>query len=581
MSSPEPDAARRRSRAAAAAARGGAAGRPADRALLKSRWVALLLSLLSRAWARSTTASSPRRSSSSSAFVGSIYLRRPRARAPLRLLHPLRRLLQHDRRLPQRRRSSTRARAASASRRRTTSESPLWGIGARGHRPAAPPEQPGLAAPRRARPATGRSLLIVAGVVLPAGARSSARTPSGDGRVRFRPEGLVLGLALIGLGVLWTLANVGTRRPAGDAARWWPLTLVLWGVLELIAFVARRRRAEVLDEGAKIGLLFLILAFGATVETAWQVRNHIGSGPWAARCWAAASTARPSPSTPSRRTTGRARTRRSRWRTRSARSTSRRRAGRGDGRACARSSSARPRRRRAPSPSASASRPCARATPLRVAHQPRELDASRRRTSRIGFETHLELDGAARARAVKVQNEHGGDGRDRRRRRPTLGSFDDRRVERVAGAAEIDVPPRRRARDRRQGRPHADRRHGDVRSRTWRARATLDVQHGERHAPPRVGGLDRQQRPRRRRPRRACTATSRSTRQHGVGARPRRAGRAVRGTSFDGVTLERVGGEAQGAHGARRRERLTDVTGAVDARGQLRRRGARRASAGR
>ena len=49
----------------------------------------------------------------------------------------------------------------------------------------------------------------------------------------FRPEPLVLGIALIVLGVLWTLANVGTLDLLGTLRRWWPATLVLWGGLEL------------------------------------------------------------------------------------------------------------------------------------------------------------------------------------------------------------------------------------------------------------------------------------------------------------------------------------------------------------
>ena len=33
-------------------------------------------------------------------------------------------------------------------------------------------------------------------------------------------------------------------------------------------------------KASKVGLLVLILGFGGTVETAWQVRNHLGVGPW-------------------------------------------------------------------------------------------------------------------------------------------------------------------------------------------------------------------------------------------------------------------------------------------------------------
>ena len=49
----------------------------------------------------------------------------------------------------------------------------------------------------------------------------------------FKPETLVLGVALIVLGVLWTLANFGTLDLLETLRRWWPATLVLWGGLEL------------------------------------------------------------------------------------------------------------------------------------------------------------------------------------------------------------------------------------------------------------------------------------------------------------------------------------------------------------
>jgi Domain of unknown function (DUF5668) len=56
----------------------------------------------------------------------------------------------------------------------------------------------------------------------------------------FRPEGLVFGTLLVVLGVLWTLANLGHLDMIETLRRWWPLSLVLWGVLELVAVAARR-----------------------------------------------------------------------------------------------------------------------------------------------------------------------------------------------------------------------------------------------------------------------------------------------------------------------------------------------------
>jgi hypothetical protein len=52
---------------------------------------------------------------------------------------------------------------------------------------------------------------------------------------RFRPEGLTLGLLLVGLGVLWTLSNLGRIDLLSTLHTWWPLALVVWGLVELAA----------------------------------------------------------------------------------------------------------------------------------------------------------------------------------------------------------------------------------------------------------------------------------------------------------------------------------------------------------
>ena len=59
----------------------------------------------------------------------------------------------------------------------------------------------------------------------------------------FKPEVLVLGLSLIAVGVAWLLGNAGRIDLLATLRGWWPLTLVLWGVLELVAyFLARDAR---------------------------------------------------------------------------------------------------------------------------------------------------------------------------------------------------------------------------------------------------------------------------------------------------------------------------------------------------
>ena len=59
-------------------------------------------------------------------------------------------------------------------------------------------------------------------------------------RPSFSPEGFTLGTALIAMGVLWTLANMGRVDLLGTLRTWWPLLLVLWGTLELVDLGIRR-----------------------------------------------------------------------------------------------------------------------------------------------------------------------------------------------------------------------------------------------------------------------------------------------------------------------------------------------------
>jgi hypothetical protein len=56
----------------------------------------------------------------------------------------------------------------------------------------------------------------------------------------YRPETLALGLSLIALGALWTLANLGALDLLGTLRTWWPMSLIVWGALELLASLARR-----------------------------------------------------------------------------------------------------------------------------------------------------------------------------------------------------------------------------------------------------------------------------------------------------------------------------------------------------
>ncbi|PYQ04651.1 MAG: hypothetical protein DMF82_10160 [Acidobacteria bacterium] len=56
----------------------------------------------------------------------------------------------------------------------------------------------------------------------------------------FSIERTVIGFALLGLGVLWLLANAGRVDLLSALRTWWPLLLVLWGALELVAALSRK-----------------------------------------------------------------------------------------------------------------------------------------------------------------------------------------------------------------------------------------------------------------------------------------------------------------------------------------------------
>jgi hypothetical protein len=65
-------------------------------------------------------------------------------------------------------------------------------------------------------------------------------------RPAFSAEGVTLGVCLVTLGVLWTLSNLGRVELLPLLRTWWPLSLALWGVLELVELFLRRssRRSQ-------------------------------------------------------------------------------------------------------------------------------------------------------------------------------------------------------------------------------------------------------------------------------------------------------------------------------------------------
>ena len=63
-------------------------------------------------------------------------------------------------------------------------------------------------------------------------------------RAAFSPEGVTFGVCLVALGILGTLANLGRIEVLPILRTWWPLSLVLWGVLELADLWTRRRSSQ-------------------------------------------------------------------------------------------------------------------------------------------------------------------------------------------------------------------------------------------------------------------------------------------------------------------------------------------------
>ncbi len=59
--------------------------------------------------------------------------------------------------------------------------------------------------------------------------------------LRFRPEGVTVGIGLVALGVLTSLANLGHLDLLRTVRQSWPLLLIVWGGLELLLTYSSRR----------------------------------------------------------------------------------------------------------------------------------------------------------------------------------------------------------------------------------------------------------------------------------------------------------------------------------------------------
>jgi hypothetical protein len=80
---------------------------------------------------------------------------------------------------------------------------------------------------------------------------------------------LFLGLAIIALGVLFTLDNLGLAH-AGAVLRWWPLLLLVYGLVRLSGFCCRRNLV-VGGLFTLVGAWLLLHALGLVEQSLWDL----------------------------------------------------------------------------------------------------------------------------------------------------------------------------------------------------------------------------------------------------------------------------------------------------------------------
>jgi hypothetical protein len=312
-------------------------------------------------------------------------------------------------------------------------------------------------------------------------------------------------------------------------------------------------------KASKIGLLILILGFGATVETAWHVRNHLGVGPWDWQVLTGGKFSGPSFSfedTESQIVPEGAvvEVENAFGGVRAVQGAP------GEVKVVLRKVVYR--RSEEEAGTFAARVRLVRALEggvLRIGTNRREVDAGQRGHHRVGFETHLEVTLPPGTR-LKVQNEHGStEVADVAEARVT-GSYDAVRVERVAGLVEVDSRHGDVTVADVAGTLALNARHGGVEVRQVKGKATLAVQHGNVSANE-VGGLDLKL------SHGALTADGilgdlEVAGEHAGVRATAVTGRVVVETGYQDVEVDRVGGDVRlvSRHGE---VRAADVAGAV------------------
>jgi hypothetical protein len=194
---------------------------------------------------------------------------------------------------------------------------------------------------------------------------------------------------------------------------------------------------------------------------------------------------------------------------------------------------------------------------LRIGTNRREVEAGQ--NQRVGFETHLEITLPPGTR-LKVQNEHGAIEVADVAQADLDGSFDSIRLERVAGTATIDSQHGDVAVADVTGALTVNGRHGALEVRQVKGHATVSVEHGDVTAHE-VGGLEITLR------HGELTADGilgdlQLTGEHAGVQATAVTGRVVIETGFNDVSVERVGGDVRlvSQHG---KVHAADVAGAV------------------
>jgi putative adhesin len=311
-------------------------------------------------------------------------------------------------------------------------------------------------------------------------------------------------------------------------------------------------------KASKVGLLFLILGFGATVETAWQVRNHLGVGPWDWQVLTGGKFSGPSFSfedtesqvvpegTPVEVENAFGGVHAVQGLPGEVKVVLRKVVFRRNEEEAG-TFAGRIRLERKLEGGA-----------LKVGTNRREVEASQE-GHRVGFETHLEITLPPGTR-LKVQNEHGATEVFDVAEARVSGSYEAIRVERVAGATEVDSRHGDVTVADVKGALTLNARHGGVEVRQVKGHATLVVEHGDVTANE-IGGLDLKLR------HGGLTADGimgdlEVSGEHAGVQAVAVTGRVVVDTAYQDVDVERVGGDVRlvSKHG---KVRAADVTGAV------------------